>query len=165
MELVPEQVMELGEWWDSGSHWPALTGLLPLPLLCARVPILLWSSCWKEHAAGHHHLGGCHLETGGKDMGRGKTQENILNISSRKTRHQYCEVRGVIFPSSLKTSYLLDKAQISQKCFYSYILDIISSAHLKNNLIINIFPLCGIQTLITDNVLSWAVKLLVQPIR
>lgn len=40
---------------------------------------------------------------GGKDVGGRKTQENILNIFSGKIRHQYCEVRGVTFHSSLKT--------------------------------------------------------------
>lgn len=95
-----------GSWGSGGtcgSQWPALTRPLP-QLLHSSVPIFLWSGCWAKHAAGHHCLRCCHLETKKKGYVREReTQENILHIFSGKIRHQYCKVRGVTFHSSLKT--------------------------------------------------------------
>lgn len=50
----------LGDTWASAA---ALTRLLPR-LLGGGAPVLLRSGCWQKHAAGHHHLRCCHLQTG-----------------------------------------------------------------------------------------------------
>ena len=88
-----------------GDAWASVTALTRLlsRLLGGRASIFLRRGRWQKHAAGHHHLWCCHLQTGRWGWRAKKAQGNIFNIFSGKIKTPALYSQSIAFHSSLKT--------------------------------------------------------------
>jgi len=101
-DTVPEQVMGAGGAVGpvdlTAPHSP---GCFPSSS-AAEFPSFSGAAAGRNMLLGIITSGVVTCRKGGKDVGRRKMEENILNLFSGKIRHQYCKVRGVTFHSSLE---------------------------------------------------------------